>query len=102
MSPAFQIGCADLRPLQQLATAAGERDTPIDDHVATMREFQRMEGVLLHKEDSEPVALVELANGAEDLLDQHGGEAQRWLIEQEQARAAHQRPSDRQHLLLAA
>ena len=34
--------------------------------------------------------------------DQHGGEAHRRLVEQQEPRAGHQRPADGQHLLLAA
>src|SRR5260370_34881136 len=60
-----------------------------------------MEGVLLDQEYGELFAAVELANGIEDLLDQDRGEAERGLVEQQQARARHQRAGNGEHLLLA-
>jgi hypothetical protein len=45
---------------------------------------------------------VELADEREHLLDQQRREAERRLVEDQQARLAHQPASDRQHLLLAA
>src|SRR5208337_3125469 len=65
-------------------------------------ELQRMERVLLHKKDRQALALVQVADHLEDLLDQQRREAERRLVEQQEARPAHQRPPDRQHLLLAA
>ena len=38
----------------------------------------------------------------EDQVDQHRGETHRRLVEQQQLRSGHQRPSDGEHLLLAA
>src|SRR5260370_10488668 len=60
-----------------------------------------MEGVLLDQEYGELFAPVELANGSEDLLDQDRGEAERGLVEQQQARARHERAGNGEHLLLA-
>ena len=37
-----------------------------------------------------------------NLLDHEGGEAERRLVEKEQARAEHQRPAEGEHLLLAS
>ena len=45
---------------------------------------------------------VDLAQDAEQLLDDLGGEAEGELVDDEQARVRHQRPSDAEHLLLAA
>src|SRR3954471_21869118 len=41
-------------------------------------------------------------NGAEHLLNDHRCEPERRLVQDEEARLAHQRPRDRQHLLLAS
>ena len=61
-----------------------------------------MVGVLLDQKHRHAVALVEVADDLEDLLDDERREAERWLVEQEQARAAHQGAGDGEHLLLAA
>ena len=102
MPAAFEIGGAHLGPLQQLAAGAGQRDLAVDHDIAAVRELQRMEGVLLDQEHGEAVLRVEVADGAENLLRDQRREAERGLVEQQQARAAHQRAADRQHLLLAA
>ena len=78
------------------------RDPAIDHDIAAMGELERVIRALLHEEDGQPVIGVERADCREDLLDDQRGEAERRLVEQEQLRAAHQRPCDRQHLLLAS
>jgi len=45
---------------------------------------------------------VDRVDGREDLLDEHGGQAHRRLVEQQQARARHEGTRDGEHLLLAA
>src|SRR5262249_57255903 len=57
---------------------------------------------VLEQEDGEPVARVEVADDAEDLLGDERREAERGLVEQQQARASHEGARNRQHLLLAA
>src|ERR1700684_2340465 len=58
--------------------------------------------VLLSEQEGDPLILVQPLNDFEDLLDDHWGEAHRRLVEQHQLRAAHQSPTDRDHLLFAA
>jgi hypothetical protein len=57
--------------------------------------------VLLDQQHSEPVG-VELRQHREDLGDDGGRETEGRLVEQQQARPAHERAADGQHLLLAA
>ena len=57
--------------------------------------------VLLDQQDRAALAL-ELGDGLEDPLDHEWRQPEGRLIEQEQARPAHEGPPDRQHLLLAA
>ena len=45
---------------------------------------------------------VDLLDRLEDLLDQDRREPERRLVEQQEPRPGHQRPADREHLLLAA
>ena len=70
-----------------------------DDDV--VGEVQRQLDVLLHQHDRKPLAL-EPGNSAPDIGDDLRRQPFGRLIHQQQARIAHQRPADRQHLLLAA
>ena len=70
-------------------------------HVAAVGQLQRLIGVLLDEEDSHSL-LAQLFDGIEDLLNDNRRQAERRLIQQQQARLAHQRAPDSQHLLLAA
>ena len=70
-------------------------------HIAPIRQFERLVRVLLHQEDGHPL-LAQLLYGVEDLLDDDGGQPQGGLVQQQQARLAHQGAADGQHLLFAA
>ena len=67
-----------------------------------MSELERVEGVLLDQKHRDALVPVEVGDRVEDLLDEQRREAERRLVEQQQARPTHQRARDRQHLLLAA
>ena len=58
-------------------------------------------GVLFDQQHSRP-ALVNLRDDAEHRLHDDRGEAERGLVEQQQAGLGHQAARDRDHLLLAA
>ena len=88
--------------LQQLARRCPAARSAVDHDIAAMGEPERVIGVLLDQEDGELVALVERADGGEDLLHHQRRQPERRLVEQQQPRPAHQRAADRQHLLLAA
>ena len=60
-----------------------------------------MVGVLFDQKHGQLVALVERANGGEDLLHEERRQAERRLVQKNEPRPAHQRAADRQHLLLA-
>ncbi len=66
-----------------------------------MGDLEGRAGVLLHQQDSH-AALVDLLDGVEDGFDQHRRQAQRRLVQHQNARLGHQRPPDGQHLLLTA
>src|SRR6266851_4855691 len=101
-SPALEIGGAHLAVGEELAPGAGERDLPGLHDIAAMGEPQGMVRVLLDQEHRDLLLLVDLADHFEDLLDDERREAERGLVEQQEARPTHQRAADRQHLLLAA
>ena len=92
---------ADFLALQQFAPAALQRDLAVDHDIAAMRELERVVGILLDQKHRQLVALIERANGGENLLHQERRETERGLVEENKARTAHQRTADRQHLLLA-
>src|SRR5439155_8815108 len=71
------------------------------EHVAAARDRERHVRVLLDQEHSD-AALVDLADGPEDLAHQERREAERRLVEQQQPRPRHEGARDREHLLLAA
>ena len=66
-----------------------------------MRDRQCHQRVLLDEQHGRTLP-VDLDDDIEDRLDQNRRESHRRFIEQEQRRMRHQRPADRQHLLLAA
>src|SRR5262249_9585863 len=100
--PAFKIGRLDFRHFQELAPAARKRDAAIDDDVAAVRQLEGVEGVLFNQKYSYFLFHIESLDCFEDLARDHWGEAKRGLVEQQQARAAHEGARNRQHLLLAA
>jgi hypothetical protein len=63
---------------------------------------QRAAGVLLHQQYAEAERVGELAHERHDLRDQQRREAERGLVQEQNARARRERASDRQHLALAA
>src|SRR2546430_226217 len=63
-------------------------------------EIERELDVLLDEDDGLPFGF-ELRDGAANLCDQLRREPLGWLVHQQHARIAHERASDREHLLLA-
>src|SRR5262249_58982447 len=88
--------------MQQLLAGPGECDAAVDHDIAAVGELERVEGVLLDQEHGELLLLVERLDRLEDLPRDERGQAQRGLVEEKQAGAAHERARDREHLLLAA
>src|SRR5689334_21453005 len=97
-----QVRAADRFVLAQARALALDGDAADLEHVRARRGFEREHGVLLDHEHGEPFALVQLADDAEDLRDEERREPERRLVEQQQPGAEHQRPREREHLLLAA
>ena len=98
---AAQVGFADLVIDQQIGTRVLQHHAAVLQHIATVGHLQRLVGVLLDQEHRHAL-LADLADDVEDLRDHQRRQAQRGLIQQQQARTGHQRAADGQHLLLAA
>src|SRR5215475_1237564 len=96
-----EIGPSHAVVAEQPLTVAGEGDGAGLQHVAVVRDRQGLVGVLLD-EQHRGAADVDLADDAEDLLHEHGGEPERRFVEEHQRRLGHERAPDREHLLLTA
>src|SRR6202035_2857156 len=78
-----------------------ERHRPGLQNVAAGGGLECQERVLLDEQNRRPLR-VDLADDLEDRVDQDGRQAERRLVEEQHLWGAHQRASDRHHLLLAA
>src|SRR5438067_11460881 len=87
--------------MSKLIDRAGQGHLSGLDDVGAVSYVEGVMDVLLDQEHRGAFAL-KLGDDLEDALHQQGGEAKRWLVQQEEFRPAHQRPTDGQHLLLAA
>src|SRR3979409_1172956 len=96
MSPAFEISGTNVRTGQQLAAAPRQRDHAVDHDIAAMGQLERVVGVLLDQGYGDPVARIELAQDAENLLGDQGCKPERGLVEQQEARPAPQGAGDAQ------
>src|ERR1700694_4035868 len=97
-----QVGLADRLILGQLAALSRQGDAAHLEHVGALGRAQRQVGVLLDDQDGRAVVAIDRRHDLEDLADDDRRQAQGGLVEEEQLRAEHERPRDRQHLLLAA
>src|SRR3972149_7010703 len=80
-----QVGALDARVVPKVGRRSFERVEAAFHDVGPIREVQRMVHVLLDEQDGQALRL-ELLDDLEDVLDQHGGKAEGWLVEDEQAR----------------
>ena len=86
----------------ELVGGAFEHDAPVLDNGGAIGKAERHRRVLLGDKDRQALGTVERAEPEEDVLDDQRREAHRRFVEDEEARARHQRAADRRHLLLAA
>ena len=72
------------------------------EHVAAVGDLEREVHVLLDEQHGAAALLRELPHDRQQPLDDHGRQPEAQLVEQQQLRAARERPRDGEHLLLAA
>src|SRR5262245_1495464 len=96
-----EVGPTDVGVLGQRRGRSGQDDASGLQHVATVRDGERHGCVLLDQQDRRSL-VVDVDNGREDLLDEHGGQAHAGLVKEEKARIGHESSADGEHLLLAA
>src|ERR1035437_5842945 len=100
--PDPEVELPDVRVLSQLLAWTVQDHLAHLHDVAERRDLERQGGVLLHEENRGLLLLVDLLDDSEDLLHEHRSEAEARFVEEEQLRPRHQRPTDGEHLLLAA
>src|SRR3546814_1152842 len=89
-----------MRVVAQLFSSASQRDTAVFNHIAAIADAQRMMQVLFDQDYGN--VFLDFDDFLENLVGQDGGDAQRWLVEQQQAWLGHQAAAYGQHLLFAA
>ena len=77
-------------------------DAPALEHEGRLGEGQRGLGVLLDQDERRAVLRAQAPDRRGQLLDHDRRQPLQRLVEEEQRRVRHQRPRDREHLLLAA
>src|SRR5436190_12232551 len=98
---AAQVDPLDVLARFELARGTLAHQTPDLQQIGVVRDLEGLAGVLLHHQDAE-AARVDLLDLLEQSPNDLGGEAEGGLVHQQEPRLRHQRPGDRQHLLLAA
>lgn len=96
-----QIGLAHPLVVEQIGCVAADGQFARLQHVAAISVLQGEAGVLLHQQDGDAL-IVQLADDPENFRARSAAQAQARLIQQQQARTAHQGAGDGEHLLLAA
>src|SRR6478736_4264822 len=97
-----QVGAADLRIRTQRRGGIAQDHAAGLQHEPVAGDFQREVGVLLHQQDGDAAAAVDLHDALEDGLHQQRRDAKRGLVQHQEFRLSHQCAADGQHLLLAA
>jgi hypothetical protein len=99
-APEAEVTLAHVVAPRQVGRRAFHRDLADLQHGRAVGDGQRHRSVLLDQDDGSAHP-VDLPHGLADALHELRRESERGLVEQQQARLGHQRPSDREHLLFA-
>src|SRR5262249_26363194 len=92
----------ELVVVELLGVAALECDLAVHDHIAAIGDADGLVEILLGHQHGQREAFFQLLDLVYGAADQDRGEVDRGLVDQQNARRRHQRPSQGQHLLLAA
>src|SRR5688500_235703 len=96
-----EVGLSHFRIFQQTRRRIGERYDAAFHHVAAVAGFERELCILFHQQQRHSF-LRDRSYGLEYLLHHDRRQSHAGLVEQQQFWPAHQRASDREHLLLAS
>src|SRR3954464_2768100 len=97
LMPAFEVGGPNFLVRQQLAPSSLERDIAVDHDIAAMGQLEGVKVVLLDQEHGHFLLPVDVLDHLENLLHDERGKAKGRLVQQKQARLAHQRAADGEH-----
>src|SRR5512134_688105 len=78
-----EVELLDVGVLPEGLGAAFQHDAPVLHHVAVLGDRQRQRGVLLDQQHGQALLAVHALHDLEDLLDQHGRQPQRGLVQQD-------------------
>src|SRR6266536_59338 len=98
---AAEVGAGEAVVLAHVLGRALQGQVPGLEDIGVVGDLERREGVLLDQQHGDTL-VADLPDRVEDQVDEHGGEAHRGLVQQQQPGLAEQGPADRKHLLLAA
>src|SRR5437870_9027390 len=96
-----KIRLLDAWVVQELGRRSVEGDRAVLQHITVMGHAQYLASVLLGDQDRRAGG-VDRAYTLENRVQDLGRQAERRLVEEQQLRITHQRPAEREHLLLAA
>src|SRR3989441_11336194 len=96
-----EVGLADPRVAREIRRRAFGDDAPLLEDVRPGGDRERLDDVLLDQQHRDAVG-VDAGDDLEHLIDDLWREPERWLVEQQESRHGHQRPTDGDHLLLPA
>src|SRR5919109_3560193 len=97
-----EIGGLDAAVADELLRRPLRLDAPDPHQVRAVAARERLVDVLLDEQDRHPLLVAEADDQLEDEPDELRREAERRLVEEQELRPGHERPRDRELLLLAA
>src|SRR6201986_4749987 len=99
---AAQIEFLDVRVPAQALGRAVEHDASIFHHVTVIGDVERHRCALLHEQNADAEPAADFGQPPQQILHQHGREAERKLVDQQEFGLADEAAGERQHLPLAA
>jgi hypothetical protein len=99
---AAQIEFLDVRVAAQALGRAVEHDASIFHHVTVIGDVERHRCALLHEQNADAEPAADFGQPPQQILHQHGREAERKLVDQQEFGLADEAAGERQHLPFAA
>src|SRR5712692_3842433 len=97
-----EVELLDVRVAAQALGGAVEHDPAVLHHVAVVGDFERHRRALLDDQDGDAELAPDFAEAMQQILNDHGRQAERELVDQQQFGSAHNGTAERQHLPFTA